>query len=49
MKSAFADKLKQESADYLESLEKELMAKTDVLRQLDRVIAIVSNMSNLYK
>lgn len=49
MKSAFADKLKQESADYLESLEKELMAKTDVLRQLDRVISIVSNMSNLYK
>ncbi len=49
MKSDFSDKLKQESADYLESLEKDLMAKTEVLRQLDKVIAIVSDMSNLYK
>ncbi len=49
MKSDFSDKLKQESTDYLESLEKDLMAKTEVLRQLDKVIAIVSGMSNLYK
>lgn len=49
MKTSFADKLKQEGQDYLDSLEKDMADKTVVLKKIESIITCVTELSSLYK
>lgn len=44
MKSSFVENLKKEGASYLASLEKDMEQKTAVLKTLDKIISIVSDL-----
>ena len=49
MKTSFAESLKIEGDAYLASLEKEMMDKTNVLKQLDDVIKCIDGLNKLYQ
>lgn len=49
MKNSFADNLKKEGEEYLESLEKDMEEKAEILKKMDVIIANISELSNLYK
>jgi hypothetical protein len=49
MKTSFAEKLKKEGESYLESLEKDLQKKTEVLKKVEAIVDSLQELSNLYK
>ena len=49
MKTSFADNLKKEGEEYLNSLEKDMSEKTEVLNKLKLIIDNITELSNLYK